>query len=230
MYGAQMRAAQFLVNNVQAEHDRLAERAVKFTTGLPFDQSDRINRTVLDDTCGNPVQLFRKGRHTSGRGPRSENRRGGLKYHESRHRPFDFQVDSHYRQQFRSTDIFTQPVRQRRIHAVRRSRLAVFFPLMVRTGLMMWKPSAAAADSKDRRGALTTKIKRNRGRTASNEKSAVLRPAICSYTFTRRAALPSVDARHYQRGHRRPSEPRKPGLLVSTVDGHRSRHGCRLCE
>src|SRR5579859_943540 len=31
LYGQQMRAAQFLVNDVQAEHDRLAAQGVKFT-------------------------------------------------------------------------------------------------------------------------------------------------------------------------------------------------------
>jgi predicted enzyme related to lactoylglutathione lyase len=56
MYGAQMRAAQFLVNNVQAEHDRLAERGVKFT--MPVTKVTGSIIAVLDDTCGNLIQLF----------------------------------------------------------------------------------------------------------------------------------------------------------------------------
>ena len=56
MYGAQMRAAQFLVNNVQAEHDRLAEQGVKFTTPVTKVTGSII--AVLDDTCGNLIQLF----------------------------------------------------------------------------------------------------------------------------------------------------------------------------
>ena len=56
MYGAQMRAAQFLVNNVQAEHDRLAERGVKFT--MPATKVTGSIIAVLDDTCGNLIQLF----------------------------------------------------------------------------------------------------------------------------------------------------------------------------
>ena len=56
MNGAQMRAAQFLVNNVQAEHDRLAEQGVKFTTPVTKVTGSII--AVLDDTCGNLIQLF----------------------------------------------------------------------------------------------------------------------------------------------------------------------------
>jgi len=56
MYGAQMRAAQFLVNNVQAEHDRLAEQGVKFT--MPVTKVTGSIIAVLDDTCGNLIQLF----------------------------------------------------------------------------------------------------------------------------------------------------------------------------
>ena len=56
MYGAQMRAAQFLVNNVQAEHDRLAAQGVKFT--MPVTKVTGSIIAVLDDTCGNLIQLF----------------------------------------------------------------------------------------------------------------------------------------------------------------------------
>ncbi|MGA3299870.1 MAG: VOC family protein [Candidatus Acidiferrales bacterium] len=56
MYGAQMRAAQFLVNNVQAEHDRLAEQGVKFT--MPVTKVTGSIIAALDDTCGNLIQLF----------------------------------------------------------------------------------------------------------------------------------------------------------------------------
>ena len=56
MYGAQMRAAQFLVNDVQAEHDRLAAQGVKFT--MPVTKVTGSIIAVLDDTCGNLIQLF----------------------------------------------------------------------------------------------------------------------------------------------------------------------------
>ena len=56
LYGQQMRAAQFLVNDVQAEHDRLAAQGVKFT--LPATKVTGSIIAVLDDTCGNLIQLF----------------------------------------------------------------------------------------------------------------------------------------------------------------------------
>jgi predicted enzyme related to lactoylglutathione lyase len=56
LYGAQMRAAQFLVKNVQAEHDRLAAQSVKFT--MPVTKVTGSIVAVLDDTCGNLIQLF----------------------------------------------------------------------------------------------------------------------------------------------------------------------------
>jgi predicted enzyme related to lactoylglutathione lyase len=56
MYGAQMRAAQFLVENVQTEHDRLAAQGVKFT--MPVTKVTGSIIAVLDDTCGNLIQLF----------------------------------------------------------------------------------------------------------------------------------------------------------------------------
>jgi predicted enzyme related to lactoylglutathione lyase len=55
LYGQKMRAAQFLVNNVQAEHDRLAARGVKFT--VPVTKVTGSVIAVLDDTCGNLIQL-----------------------------------------------------------------------------------------------------------------------------------------------------------------------------
>jgi len=48
-------AAQFLVNDVQAEHDRLAAKGVKFTKPVTSVTGSII--AVLDDTCGNLVQL-----------------------------------------------------------------------------------------------------------------------------------------------------------------------------
>src|SRR5215207_7877208 len=48
-------AAQFLVNDVQAEHDRLAAKGVKFTRPVTSATGSII--AVLDDTCGNLVQL-----------------------------------------------------------------------------------------------------------------------------------------------------------------------------
>jgi predicted enzyme related to lactoylglutathione lyase len=54
--GQQTRAAQFLVSDVQAEHDRLAAKGVKFTMGVTKVTGSII--AVLDDTCGNLIQLF----------------------------------------------------------------------------------------------------------------------------------------------------------------------------
>ena len=48
-------AAQFLVNDVQAEHDRLAASGVKFTMPVTSTTGSIIAR--LDDTCGNVIQL-----------------------------------------------------------------------------------------------------------------------------------------------------------------------------
>jgi predicted enzyme related to lactoylglutathione lyase len=48
-------AAQFQVNDVKAEHDRLAAKGVKFTTPVTSTTGSII--AVLDDTCGNLIQL-----------------------------------------------------------------------------------------------------------------------------------------------------------------------------
>src|SRR5580658_8755210 len=56
LHGQQMRAAQFLVKNVQAEHDRLAAQGVKFT--MPVTKVTGSTIAVLDDSCGNLIQLF----------------------------------------------------------------------------------------------------------------------------------------------------------------------------
>jgi predicted enzyme related to lactoylglutathione lyase len=48
-------AAQFLVDDVQAEYDRLAAMGVKFTTPVTSTTGSII--AVLDDTCGNLIQL-----------------------------------------------------------------------------------------------------------------------------------------------------------------------------
>ena len=48
-------ATQFLVNDVQAEHDRLVASGVKFT--LPVTPVTGSVIAVLDDTCGNLIQL-----------------------------------------------------------------------------------------------------------------------------------------------------------------------------
>jgi predicted enzyme related to lactoylglutathione lyase len=50
-------AAQFLVNDVQAEHDRLAAKGVKFT--MPVTSVTGSIIAVLDDTCGNLIQLVK---------------------------------------------------------------------------------------------------------------------------------------------------------------------------
>jgi predicted enzyme related to lactoylglutathione lyase len=53
--GKSQPAAQFLVNDVQAEHDRLSAKGVKFT--LPVTSATGSIIAVLDDTCGNLIQL-----------------------------------------------------------------------------------------------------------------------------------------------------------------------------
>jgi predicted enzyme related to lactoylglutathione lyase len=57
-YGQKMRAAQFLVKSVQAEHDRLAAKGVKFT--MPVTKVTGSIIAVFDDTCGNLIQLFQQ--------------------------------------------------------------------------------------------------------------------------------------------------------------------------
>lgn len=58
LYGQKVRAAQFLVSDVQAEHDRLAARGVKFT--MPVTKVTGSIIAVFDDTCGNLIQLFQQ--------------------------------------------------------------------------------------------------------------------------------------------------------------------------
>ena len=53
--GKDQPAAQFLVKDVQAEHDRLATKGVKFT--MPVTSATGSTIAVLDDTCGNLIQL-----------------------------------------------------------------------------------------------------------------------------------------------------------------------------
>jgi len=48
-------AAQFLVKDAKAEHDRLAAKGVKFTTPVTSTTGSVI--AVLDDSCGNLIQL-----------------------------------------------------------------------------------------------------------------------------------------------------------------------------
>ena len=48
-------AAQFLANHVQADHDRLVAKGVKFT--MPVTSTTGSIIAVLDDTCGNLIQL-----------------------------------------------------------------------------------------------------------------------------------------------------------------------------
>jgi predicted enzyme related to lactoylglutathione lyase len=50
-------ASQFLVDDVQAEHDRLVAKGVKFTTPVTSTTGSVI--AVLDDTCGNLIQLVK---------------------------------------------------------------------------------------------------------------------------------------------------------------------------
>jgi predicted enzyme related to lactoylglutathione lyase len=58
LYGQKMRAAQFMVKDVQVEHDRLAAKGVKFT--MPVTKVTGAIIAVLDDTCGNLIQLFQQ--------------------------------------------------------------------------------------------------------------------------------------------------------------------------
>jgi predicted enzyme related to lactoylglutathione lyase len=58
LYGQKMRAAQFLVNDVQAEHDRLVVKGVRFT--MPVTKVTGSIIAMLDDTCGNLIQLFQQ--------------------------------------------------------------------------------------------------------------------------------------------------------------------------
>lgn len=55
IFGQGQPAAQFLVDDVQAEHDRLAANGVKFTKPVTPVTGSII--AVLDDTCGNLIQL-----------------------------------------------------------------------------------------------------------------------------------------------------------------------------
>jgi predicted enzyme related to lactoylglutathione lyase len=48
-------AAQFLVSDVQADHDHLVAKGVKFTKPVTSTKGSVI--AVLDDTCGNLIQL-----------------------------------------------------------------------------------------------------------------------------------------------------------------------------
>lgn len=48
-------AAQFLVDDVHAEHDRLSAEGVKFT--MPVTSTTGSVIAVLDDACGNLIQL-----------------------------------------------------------------------------------------------------------------------------------------------------------------------------
>lgn len=54
-FGQRRPAAQFLVNDVQAEHDRLVAKGVKFT--MPVTKVTGSVIAQLDDTCGNLIQL-----------------------------------------------------------------------------------------------------------------------------------------------------------------------------
>jgi len=50
-------AAQFLVSDVQAEHDRLVALGVKFT--MPVTSTTGSIIAILDDSCGNLIQLVK---------------------------------------------------------------------------------------------------------------------------------------------------------------------------
>lgn len=54
-YGSEQPAMQFEVDDVQAQYDRLSAKDVKFTTPVTAVTGSEI--AVLDDTCGNLLQL-----------------------------------------------------------------------------------------------------------------------------------------------------------------------------
>jgi predicted enzyme related to lactoylglutathione lyase len=56
-YGARKPATQFLVNDIEAEHDRLVAKGVKFT--MPVTKVTGSVIAMLDDTCGNLIQLIK---------------------------------------------------------------------------------------------------------------------------------------------------------------------------
>jgi predicted enzyme related to lactoylglutathione lyase len=55
LYGQSQPAAQFLVKDAKVEHERLAEKGVKFT--MPVTAVTGSVIAMLDDTCGNLIQL-----------------------------------------------------------------------------------------------------------------------------------------------------------------------------
>jgi predicted enzyme related to lactoylglutathione lyase len=55
LHGKQQPAQNFMVKDVQAEHDRLSASGVTFTKPVTNTQGSVI--AVLDDTCGNLIQL-----------------------------------------------------------------------------------------------------------------------------------------------------------------------------
>ena len=55
LHGQSQPAAQFLVKDAKAEHDRLVEKGVKFT--MPVTSVTGSVIAMLDDTCGNLIQL-----------------------------------------------------------------------------------------------------------------------------------------------------------------------------
>ena len=55
LHGQGRPATQFLVSDVQAEHDRLTANGVKFT--MPVTSTTGSVIAILDDTCGNLIQL-----------------------------------------------------------------------------------------------------------------------------------------------------------------------------
>ena len=54
-YEQKQAAAMFFVDDVQAEHDRLAGLGVKFT--MPVTKTAGSTIAMLDDTCGNIIQI-----------------------------------------------------------------------------------------------------------------------------------------------------------------------------
>ena len=61
MYSQSQPAVHFLVSDVQADHERLAAKGVRFT--MPVTSVTGSAIAVLDDTCDNLIQLTQLNRN-----------------------------------------------------------------------------------------------------------------------------------------------------------------------
>ena len=58
MYEDGIPAKMFFVNDLQSEYERLLEGGIEFTT--PPTETEQMTFAVLDDTCGNLIQLVER--------------------------------------------------------------------------------------------------------------------------------------------------------------------------